>query len=63
MDKTFQDIHFIDINETEYFVLRMVQIQNINMTASNLIEIVIKETNIEKSILLPKMRGFKLLID
>lgn len=71
MDKKFQDIHLVDSNNKELFVLRMVEIESIDMHDGNLIIIWIEsystDPGIWKSskapIYLPKMKGCKLIID
>ena len=71
MDKKFQDIHLVDSNNKELFVLRMVEIESIDMHDSNsiIIWIEIYSTDpgiwkpLKAPIYLPKMKGCKLIID
>lgn len=64
MDKTYQDIHLQDSHDKDFYVRRAVQILSMVFT-SDMIEIQVLDSinSNTKTICLPKMAGFKLVID
>ena len=70
MDKTYQDIHYVNFDHEEVFVMRQVRINEIQMHETY-IEIFISTINMftEKPdnrlavVIIPKLRNHKLIID
>lgn len=62
MDQVYQDIHYVDDLRKESIIYREVHIKSIDMDDAT-IEFKIIDKGELKTLLFPKLRGFKLIID